>query len=156
MSQETDIAARVEAILEQPIAALGYRLLEIQYRFEGRWTLRVLIDGPEGVTLDDCSAVSELAGRVLDVEDPIPNEFSLEVSSPGIFRPLQTPNHFRQSLGKIARFTLAAEFLTERKARVLRGTIEEVGDATVKVLESGTPVEVPFAGIRNAKLDPDL
>lgn len=156
MSQEVEIAARVERLLEKPIAALGLTLLEIQYRFEGRWTLRVFIESPDGVTLTDCSAVSELTGRILDVEDPIPNEFSLEVSSPGIFRPLKTEKHFRQSIGKIARFTLAKDFMPEEKDRVVRGEIEEVREEAVLVAKKDGRVELPIAAIRTAKLDPDL
>ena len=156
MAEEADIAARVEKLLAAPIAGLGFRLLDVQFRHEGRWVLRLMIDGGRGVTLDDCGAVSEVAGRVLDVEDPIPHHFSLEVTSPGLFRVLKERKHFAQCVGKVCRFTLAPGALPERTERTLRGTIEAVGDDALTVAVEGAAVSVPLAAIRAARLDPDL
>jgi ribosome maturation factor RimP len=158
-----ELAGRIEHLLEAPIAHLGCRLLEVVYRHEGRWVLRLVIDkapvpgAPEAaVTLDDCGAVSEVAGRILDVEDPIPHPFALEVSSPGLFRPLRERRHFAQSLGKQARFTLAPGALPEHKERTLRGTIEAVEETAVRFAVAGGHLTVPLAVIRSARLDPDL
>ncbi len=178
MAQEADIEARVEGLLATPVAGLGFQLLEVRYLFEGRWVLRLVIDREEGVGLDDCGAVSELAGRILDVEDPVPTAFSLEVSSPGVFRPLKTLTHYRQSVGKIARFVLAPapgvgagppeeggqkvdegagnDARKNAKAAILRGRISEVKDETLILEMDGETREVPFEGIRKARLDPDL
>jgi ribosome maturation factor RimP len=156
MAQEADIEARVEGLLADPVHGLGFQLLEVQFRFESRWVLRLVIDREGGVGLDDCGAVSELAGRILDVEDPIPNAFALEVSSPGVFRPLRTPAHFRQSVGKIARLILAPDALTEVGGRVLRGRIAEVKEETLIIELNEETREVPLSGISRARLDPDL
>jgi ribosome maturation factor RimP len=100
--------------------------------------------------------VSELAGRILDVEDPIPQAYSLEVSSPGLFRPLRERRHFEQSLGKLARLTLAPEVLPERRQRTLRGVLVAVEGDALRVEAEGETMNIPLDGIQAAKLDPDL
>lgn len=156
MSQEAEIADRVEALLREPLGGLGYQLLDVEYRFEGRWVLRLLIDREQGIALEDCSTVSEMAGRILDVEDPVPTKFSLEVSSPGLFRPLKLPRHFRQSIGKMVRLILAPDAMASRKDKVLRCRITDVKGETLLVESEGETLELPLDGIRSAKLDPDL
>lgn len=156
MTAEADIAARVERLLAAPIAATGCRLLEVQYRNEGGWVLRLIVDRIAEVGLDDLSAVSELAARLLDVEDPIPQAYSLEVSSPGIFRPLKAETHFRQSIGKVARVALAAGCLEQRKSRIVRGVITGVKDEVVYLSVGEEELKVPLEGIGSARLDPDL
>ena len=156
MGQEAVLAEKVEKLLAEPVAALGIHLLEVQFRFEGRWILRLLIEREGGINLDHCGEVSELAGRILDVEDPIPHEFSLEVSSPGLYRTLKSPKHFHQSIGKIVRITLDADCLEELKDRVLRGEILEAGETTLVLKVKDNGMEIPMDGIINARLDPDL
>ena len=161
MSEETEIAEKVEALLQGPLQesldGQGYQLLDVQYyRFEGRQILRLLIDKPEGIGINDCSAVSELAGRILEVEDPVPGQFSLEVSSPGIFRPLKRARDYHQAIGKLARFNLAPETVSEGGGQIVRGVIVEVKEAELLVECDGKSLELPMAGIRSARLDPDL
>lgn len=156
MAEEAVVAEKVEGLLREPMGALGFQLLDVQYRFEGRWVLRLLIDKPGGIGIDDCSAVSELAGRILDIEDPVPSPFSLEVSSPGIFRPLKRLEDYRQCIGKLARFSLVPEATENGKKRIVRGTITEVRDTALLVECEGKSLELPMEGIRSARLDPDL
>lgn len=151
-----DIDERVERLLADPIRATGCRLLEVQFHEGGAAVLRLVVDRDPAVTLDDLGAVSELAGRILDVEDPIPHAYSLEVTSPGLFRPLREPRHFEQSIGKLARLTLAADVLPERKDRTLRGVVSAVEGETVHLTVEGETVRVPISGVRAARLDPDL
>jgi len=151
-----DIAARVEKLLGEPIAHLGCRLLEVQFRVEGHWVLRLIVDREPAIGMEDLSAVSELAGRLLDVEDPIPQRYALEVTSPGVFRPLTEPRHFAQSIGKIVRLTLADGFLLERRQRTLRGTIESAEETELLLALEDEKVRVPMEAVRAAKLDPDL
>jgi ribosome maturation factor RimP len=157
------IDARVEALLAEPVAGLGVRLLDARLVQEGRWTLRLVIDRPSSagrpdsaVTLDDCARVSELAGRILDVEDPIPQAFALEVTSPGMFRPLKERRHFEQSVGKIVRLTLAHESLPERKERTPRGVLVAVEGDALRLDVQGEPLTVPLEAVKKARLDPDL
>lgn len=156
MANQADIAERVEALLAEPIRAAGCRLLEVQFHEGTTTVLRLIVDREPGVGLDDLGAVSELAGRILDVEDPIPHAYSLEVSSPGVFRPLRERRHFEQSLGHQVRVTLAPEVLPERKERTLRGVLAAVEGDSVRLDAAGEAVQVPLEGIRKARLDPDL
>lgn len=96
---------RVEDIVERlgnRIAEeLEYELVDVQYRKEGSdWVLRCLIDCPEGVGINECQLFSEALGKVLDVEDPIPGHYLLEVSSPGVERPLKKDRDFTRFSGK--------------------------------------------------------
>lgn len=150
------VSARVEALVEAPLQEMGVQLVDVEYRFEGRWVLRLLVDRPEGVSIDDCARVSEAVGELLDARDPVPTGYSLEVSSPGLFRPLRGPRHYRQAVGKIARFNLAAGHLPELRGRRVRGTVTAVGETALTVDTPEGSVELPFEAIRNAKLDPDL
>lgn len=156
MTEEAAIAAKAEALFAAPVSELGYRLLEVQYRREDRLVLRLIIEGEQGINLDDCGKVSELAGRLLDVEDFISQAFALEVSSPGIFRPLKDPRHFAQSIGKVAKLTLAAQTLPERKNRKLRGTIEEASETHIQFRVKDGLLNLPIEGISKARLDPDI
>lgn len=161
MGQEAEIAERAERLLTGPLSALGFQLLEVQFRFEGRWVLRLIVDGEQGITLDDCGAVSEMASRILDVEDPVPNAFSLEVSSPGVFRPLREPHHFRQCIGKMVRFNLAPEQTDEgrdvqKKSQMMRCKISDVSAEHLQVELEGKILQLPLERIRSARLDPDL
>lgn len=156
MHSESEMAERVEALLQAPIAGIGFQLLEAEFRFRGRWLLRLVIDSDKGINLVDCGAVSELAGRILDVEDAIDQEYSLEVTSPGVFRPLKTLRHFEQSVGKIFRCRLASGVMEERNNRMVRGKIEGVEGGEVVVSDGGESLHLPIDALRSARLDPDL
>ena len=151
-----EIAERVEALLADAIAGLGCRLLEVQFHEGAGSVLRLIVDREPAVNLDDLGAVSELAGRILDVEDPILHGYALEVSSPGLFRPLRERRHFEQSLGKMARLTLAPDVLPERKERMVRGVVAALEGDTLRFTVEGETLELPLQGVRAARLDPDL
>jgi ribosome maturation factor RimP len=89
--------------LEPEVAALGYELLDLEW-IRGRGaTLRLFIDSPEGIGLEDCERVSRAVEALLDVEDPLPEGYRLEVSSPGPERPLRTAEHFAAVQGEAIR-----------------------------------------------------
>lgn len=91
---------RLTEMLSEPVSALGYELWGVQFvRAGNHSTLRLFIDHENGITVDDCAAVSRQVGAVLDVEDPISSEYSLEVSSPGLDRPLFTAAHYQKYMG---------------------------------------------------------
>lgn len=96
-----DVVALVAPVAEELAARLGLEVVDVEYRREGGgWVLRVFIDKPGGVTLDDCQALSEELSDRLDDLDPIPTSYSLEVSSPGIERPLKRPADFERFAGR--------------------------------------------------------
>ena len=156
MTEQDALVQKIEALLTAPLAGLGLRLLEVVYRQEGHWVLRLILDKDGGVSLDDCGEASELAGRILDVEDIIPQSYALEVSSAGLTRPLKERRHYEQSVGKLAKLVLAPGVLPERKDHILRGTIESLSGDDVTLNVAGETVTVPLKGIKSAKLDPDF
>jgi ribosome maturation factor RimP len=115
--------------------------------------LRVYIDQEEGITLDDCAAVSHQLSGVLDVEDPIREHYRLEVSSPGLDRPLFTPAQFERFAGHEVRIRLARLIDRRRKlSGVLRGLR---GDAVLVEVE-GTELAIPLVDIESARLVPEF
>lgn len=105
MVQAVDKERLIE-LLEPAVAALGYELADLDAHFGRRGLLRLYIDRDGGVTVDDCQRVSEQIGAMLDVEDPLPGSYVLEVSSPGFDRRLRTPAHFERFRGEQARIEL--------------------------------------------------
>jgi ribosome maturation factor RimP len=105
MGQTVD-KERLLEILTPAVAAMGYELADLDAHFGRRGLLRLYIDREGGVTLDDCQRVSEQIGAVLDVEDPLPGAYVLEVSSPGFDRRLRTRAHFERFSGEHARIEL--------------------------------------------------
>ena len=90
----------VETLVSESLLEVGYELLLLELkRARGKWIMRVYMDHPDGVTLDDCAKASNHLSSVLDAKDPIPGPYVLEVSSPGLNRPLKRPEHFRRYLG---------------------------------------------------------
>ena len=148
-------------IIEPAVAAAGVELVDLRFVLEqGGWTLRVQIDRPvaEGgqVDLHACEDMSRELSAVLDVEDPIPQAYSLEVSSPGIDRPLRTPAHFAHFAGSEAKIQLAVPLHTEGgERRNFKGVLRGMIDDKVSIECDGKPFLLPIADIDHAKLVPD-
>ena len=102
MGQTVD-KERLIALIEAPLAALGFELADLDVHLGRRGLLRLFIDREGGVKLEDCERVSEQLGAWLDVEDPLPGSYVLEVSSPGFDRRLRTLTHFARSPAKRAK-----------------------------------------------------
>ncbi len=93
--------AKVRSLADEALTRMGYELVDLQYRREpSGWTVRLFIDKPGGVGLEDCRRVSEEFGTLLEVEDAIPHRYLLEVSSPGLDRPLRKESHFVAAVGR--------------------------------------------------------
>ena len=134
------------------VEALGLELWGVEHLRRGRnITLRVFIDCMSGVTIDDCERVSRQISAILDVEDPIQGEYTLEVSSPGIDRPLFTLPQFERYLGAEANIRLRVPINGRRR---FRGVIEKVMADKVALLVEGGMVEMPHADIERAGLAP--
>jgi ribosome maturation factor RimP len=111
MSEEkrpkTGVAPRVRALAEPLAAELGLEVWDVQYGKEGaEWVLRIIIDKPGGVGIDDCVDMTHAVNPVLDQEDPVPQEYVLEVSSPGPDRKLTRPEHYEAYMGQPVRARL--------------------------------------------------
>lgn len=149
---EEAILDRVRELIHPVLSAMGLELVEVEHRGMGRRSLlRIFIDKPGGITLDDCEAASRNLEKVLDVEDPFSGSYTLEVSSPGLDRPLKTEADFRRAAGKRIRVKLAEPRGGEW---ILTGNIASVDHGRI-FLEtgSGDPAEVAFDQIRQARLE---
>ncbi|CAH9059746.1 Ribosome maturation factor RimP [Pseudoalteromonas holothuriae] len=100
----TKLEQELTAMLEPAVEALGFELLGLEFVQAGRHsTLRVYIEHENGITVDNCADASRQVSAILDVEDPITNEYDLEVSSPGVDRPLFKPAHYELAQGEEVR-----------------------------------------------------
>ncbi len=147
--------AELLQLVSPAIADLGLECLGIEYApSRGNSLLRIYIDAPERpVTLDDCEAVSREVSAILDVNDPISGRYTLEVSSPGIDRPLFTPAQFARFIGQVAKLSLNLPVDGRRR---LQGPIVAVEGDTITLEQDGTAVAVTHDNIQKARLVPDL
>ncbi len=142
----------LRALAEPVVAALGCQLWGLEYLTRGRSaTVRLYIDKPEGVLLEDCERVSRQFSSVLDVEDPIAGEYTLEVSSPGMDRPLFTAEQYRQYLGEKVALRLHVPVDGQRR---FRGVIEAVEGEQVSVVVDDKKYELPLGSIDRANVVP--
>ncbi len=106
----------VQQLIEPAVTALNYDLWGVELISQGRHsTLRIYIDSPNGITVDDCAAVSHQVSGILDVEDPIQTHYTLEVSSPGMDRPLFKLEQYQLYVGEFLKLRLSAPFDGRRK-----------------------------------------
>ncbi|GAC1039958.1 ribosome maturation factor RimP [Pseudomonas sp. EpS/L25] len=126
---------QLQALLAPVVEALGYVCWGVEYISQGRHSLlRVYIDHPNGILVEDCEKVSRQVSGVLDVEDPITNEYTLEVSSPGMDRPLFTLEQFAAHAGEQVKVKLRSPFEGRRNFQgLLRGVEDQ--DVVVQVDE---------------------
>lgn len=141
-------------LLEPVVQALGYELVMLEYMPSGgNSLLRLYIDCEAGIKLDDCEKVSREVAAVLDVEDPISAAYRLEVSSPGMDRPLAKPTHFQRFIGHAVKVQLLAPGPGGR--RRYAGTITQVGPSGISLETLEGPVALEFSEIERARLVPD-
>lgn len=150
--------ARASEKLQRPIEAavrgLGYELVGVEHLPQGRHTLvRVYIDTAEGITVDDCERVSRQVSGVLDVEDPIRGHYTLEVSSPGLDRPLFTAEHFVRYAGRKAKLRTSLPLAGRRN---FTGLLQGMQDNEVVLLQDGEEVRIGLDNIDQARLVPEL
>jgi ribosome maturation factor RimP len=153
---ETGLDARVAHIVEAPINELGFRLVRVHISGRDGCTVQIMAERPDGtMTVDDCEAVSRAIAPILDVEDPIDRAYRLEISSPGIDRPLVRKSDFERWSGNIAKVELARPLAGRKR---FRGTVLGVrGEAARLRLDDTTPGEagevlLPLADLAEAKL----
>jgi ribosome maturation factor RimP len=144
--------AGLRTMIEPGIRALGYELVDVEYApVSGRNLLRIYIDRPKGITVDDCTAVSRQVSAVLDVEDPISEAYTLEVSSPGLDRPLVRREDFERFAGAPIKVRMREAVLERRN---FKGTLVGVeGDAIVVDVDQER-YRLPIARIERARLVP--
>jgi ribosome maturation factor RimP len=166
MTHHHPIAAKLLELAEPVATDAGLDLVDVQYRREqAGWVVRVFIDRimnpalgapPPAISFEDCERISRELGALFDVHDPVPQAYSLEVSSPGLDRPLRTPDHFRRFRGSVMKATLVEGVEGRRN---FKGTIVDVDDApagaAVRVDVDGRTYALPLDDIDSARLVPD-
>jgi ribosome maturation factor RimP len=160
LGRETGAALRVANLIEPVLANLGFRLVRVRMSGASGRTLQVMAERPDGtMTIDDCETASRAISPLLDVEDPVSGRYDLEVSSPGIDRPLVRREDFERWTGHEAKIEMLAP---QDGRRRFRGILGGFTDGEVRVFvdqpagERGggekVMVGLPFAGIAEAKL----
>jgi len=143
---------QLQALLAPVVEALGYECWGLEFISQGRHSLlRVYIDRPEGILIDDCEVVSRQVSGILDVEDPISGEYTLEVSSPGMDRPLFTLEQFARYVGEQVKIKLRTPF--ERR-RNFQGILRGVEEQDVVVLVDDHEYLLPVDSIDKANIIP--
>jgi ribosome maturation factor RimP len=150
-----EVVERVRSLAQPILMDRGLELVDVEFRRESRgWILRLYVDRAGGVTVDDCQRVSEELGDHLDVEDLIDHPYSLEVSSPGLDRPLTRESDFAAFAGKAARITTHEAIEGQHNFRGrLAGLVEGV---VLLDLPDGRRVSIPRRLIARARLEIDL
>ena len=149
-------AENLTNLIEPVVEGLGYELLGIEYISQGRHsTLRLYIDSDQGIGLADCELVSRQVSGVMDVEEPLKGQYVLEVSSPGLDRPLFKAAHYIRHVGQPVRIRLRRPRDNQRKLRgeLMAANEEEI---VVRNLETGQETRLVYDEIEKANLEPEL
>lgn len=149
---KTSMDERLAAIVVEPIKYRGFRLVRLRFMTGGKTpTLQIMAERPDGtMEVEDCAQLSRALSAILDVEDPIEGEYNLELSSPGIDRPLTTPDDFVNWMGYDAKIEMAHMVENRKRFRgVLKGFAQNC--AIIDGIEFGT-IHLPFDEIIDAKL----
>ncbi len=149
------VSDKLQALLAPLVEDLGYEFVGIEYQSNPKNRLiRLYIDRPEtGIGIEDCERVSREVSALLDVEDPVSGQYTLEVSSPGIERPLFTGAHFARFVGEVAKVMLAVPMDGRRK---FKGLIVDADEEQVVLEVDGERFTLTVADIQRANLAPDV
>jgi ribosome maturation factor RimP len=145
---------QLRELLGPVVEDLGYELWELEYGTRtGGSLLRVYIDSPDGIAVEDCERVSRAISEKLDAADPIANEYTLEVSSPGLDRVLRTPEHFARFAGERVKLEMT-QAVNGRKR--FAGRLTDVSGGEIALEVDGATVRLPIAGIHKARIAPEI
>ncbi len=175
MSSSSNTKEKLWKLLEPIVEGLGFDLVELEYLRQRGWIVRLFIDRPnisiieglgvapgQGVTLDECTQVSRQVSAILDVEDLLPHSYTLEVSSPGVQRPLSRATDYLRFIGCPVRvktyepISPQDENNSMKPSRNMRGILLNSDEKSITVDVQGTTFNVPLKKISRAHLDPDM
>lgn len=147
-----NVRQQLQDLLEPLIGTLGYQLWGLDFSAHGkRKLLRVYIDSPKGIGVDDCAVTSRQISSVLDVEDPISGEYMLEVSSPGMDRPLFNAGQFELFIGQVVKVKLATPFEGRKH---FKGVLSQVDSNEARVVVADIEYSLPMELIEKANVVP--
>ena len=150
MSRE-DVTAVVTEFTLPIVSELNLELVDVEYVKEGaNWYLRILIDKPEGIDIDDCQAVSQKLSLILDESDPTPEAYILEVSSPGLDRPLKKESDFERFKGELIRIKTFAPFEGQK---LFIGELGGLQDDQVSIKKKDKEYRIPRSEISSVRLE---
>ena len=144
---------KLNELLQPLVEDLGYEFVGLEYNSNPKHSvLRIYIDHENGVGIEDCETVSRETAALLDVKDPIRSQYNLEVSSPGLDRPLFTAAHYRQFEGCVAQINL---FAPQDGRRKFSGPILGAEENSIRIEQDGTEVTLDLSNVVKARLVPD-
>lgn len=148
------VAKSVSELVEPAVINMGYELLGVEYGDQGRGSLlRIYIDSADGITLDDCAAVSRRVSALLDVEDLVAGSYDLEVSSPGMDRPLFNEEQLGRYISHRVKIVMAIPQLGRKR---FTGTLLSVTDGMLAVEVDNEVFDLPYAEVASARLVPEF
>ena len=152
-SEGRGLEETIRSMVEGAILREGVELIGTEFRREPvGWVLRLFLDKVGGVSLEDCRRVSEVVGTLLEVEDPIPQAYTLEVSSPGLTRPLVSQDDWRRAVGTPVRIVTKQPLAGMQE---FMGKLLESGVDAVRIDLEGTEVEIPVSAVARARREVD-
>ena len=150
----SQLEKKLTEMLEAPVEAIGFELVGVEFIRAGKHsTLRLYIDSENGVEVDDCANVSRQVGSVLDVEDPITTEYNLEVSSPGMDKPLFKPAHYQQVLAQTISVKLQ---MPQDGRRNFKGLLKSCDDRNFVLVVDKEEFELAYDNVLKANLVPEF
>lgn len=149
---------RIETQIEKIVTSEGLELVHVEYRKQGRvYLLRVDIDKEGGVNLEDCENIAHQVGTWLDVEDPVPGEYELQVSSPGLDRRFYKESDYEKFMGRLVRVKTSRPI---RGLHVIVGRLEQYDGRNIVVVDEQVKkdpnYEIPLADIKEARLEVEI
>ena len=151
MSEPKRIVNEVSLLAKSLLPEFGMEMVDVEFQFEsGRWVLRVFIDKEGGVTVDDCASISRELGDLIEAENIIDFSYAIEISSPGLNRPLTKEDDFIRSIGKMIKLKMSKPF---NKRRDFAGRLANVKGGMISlVIDDNNLVELPLNEIDKARL----
>ena len=151
MAKNTGIAPLVEGLVTPTIVELGYAVWDVEYVKEGaEWYLRITIDSPKGIDIEDCEKVHRAIEVIIDEADPIEDFYYLEVSSPGVERPLKKPEHFVHCIGEVVEVKLFAPDANGKKA--YKGTLCGADENGIELDAEGESIKLEYSAVAKSNI----
>ncbi len=147
---------KIISLLSKPLDIEGYELLEVKFRMvNGQNTIQLYIDSPSGIKIDDCVNANQVAKNIFVKKNQLYKNYELEVSSPGIFRKLKKPDHFKSSTGKRIKVKLQKKI--EGYMTVI-GDLQKCNEESICIIldKNGSDIIIPYSLISRANLEPLL
>lgn len=150
MTNVSRIRDQIFSLIEPVLEDIGFELVEVEYlSMHGRWILRLYIDREGGVSIDDCVDVSRDIGDIIDVKEIIDHEYILEVSSPGLNRPLRKEKDFIKVIGNTIKLKMTQD---QNGQKNFKGKLKDYNNRTIYLETEGKLVELPFDDVEKSNL----